>query len=303
MSSVTGMDNTTAQEHTRSDMRVWVITGSTSGLGLALARAALDSGERVLGTARDISRADVLQEEFGERLLMVTHDVRDTAAAPDVIDRAIDRFGRIDVLVNNAGVGQVGTAEEVPDAQLQDMLAQHLFGPAALVRAALPHFRGAGAGAIVQMSSQGGRMSFPAVGSYSAGKFALEGWSETLAGEVAPFGVRVLIVEPSRFRTGFNRPDVLISVDQDHAYDQVVGAIRADMADADGRQEGDPQRAARVIRHALDLVDPPLRLPLGREAVKNLTRVYRRDLAEVERLAQLSASADFPEAPTSVRPI
>ncbi|MFT4081910.1 MAG: SDR family NAD(P)-dependent oxidoreductase [Nocardioides sp.] len=290
-------------EESAGNRRVWVITGASSGLGLGLARAALAAGERVVGTARDLARFAALRAEYGERLVAVASDVRDTEAAADVIARAVDTFGRVDVLVNNAGVGQVGTAEEVTDAQLRDMLAQHLLGPAALVRAALPHMRRAGSGAIVQMSSQGGRMSFPAVGSYSAGKFALEGWSEALAGEVHAFGIRVLIVEPSRFRTGFNRADVLLKAPESTDYDGVVGAIRADMTGADGRQEGDPDRAATVIREVLDSPNPPLRLPLGAEAVRNLTRVYRDNLAAVQQWADLSASADFQDAPASARPI
>lgn len=291
--------NTIAYTHNR----VWIITGATSGLGLALAGAALEAGESVVGTARDITRAAALQREHGDRLVMVEHDVRDTDAAQGVIDRALEAFGRVDVLVNNAGVGQVGTAEEVTDAQLRDMLAQHLFGPAALVRAVLPHMRAAGSGSIVQMSSQGGRRSFPAVGSYSAGKFALEGWSEALAGEVGPLGIRVLIVEPSRFRTGFNRPGVLLAADPDAAYDTVAGAIRADMAGADGVQEGDPDRAASAIREVLTAPDAPLRLPLGAEAVRNLTQVYEDNLAAVRRWADVSASADFPDATPASRPI
>jgi NAD(P)-dependent dehydrogenase (short-subunit alcohol dehydrogenase family) len=227
--------------------------------------------------------------------------VRDTESAARVVQQALDAFGRVDVLVNNAGAGQVGAAEEVTDRELRDMLDQHLHGPAAYVRAVLPHMRGRGSGAIVQMSSQGGRLSFPAVGSYSAGKFALEGWSEALAGEVAPFGVRVLIVEPSRFRTGFNAPGVLNTAAQDPGYDGVVGAVRANMAGADGVQEGDPQRAAAVIRDVLEADDAPLRLPLGAEAVRNLTRVYQRDLDAVRAWAAVSESADFPGMPPAVR--
>ncbi|MDQ1130560.1 SDR family NAD(P)-dependent oxidoreductase [Microbacterium sp. SORGH_AS_0888] len=288
--------------HTVTEHRqVWIITGATSGLGRSLAEAALAAGESVVGTARDLTRAASWASAHGERLLLVPHDVRDTDAADTVIDRAISRFGRVDVLVNNAGVGQVGTAEEVSDERLRDMLDQHLFGPAALVRAVLPHMRAARRGAIVQMSSQGGRMSFPAVGSYSAGKFALEGWSEALAGEVEPFGIRVLIVEPSRFRTGFNRPDVLAWAPREGVYDSVAGAIRADMAGADGVQEGDPDRAAAVIREVLEMPDAPLRLPLGAEAVRNLTRVYEQGLAAVARWADLSASADFPGMPPAAR--
>jgi NAD(P)-dependent dehydrogenase (short-subunit alcohol dehydrogenase family) len=281
--------------------RRWIITGASSGLGLALAEAALERGERVLGTARRADRFDALKERYGEKLIAVEHDVRDVEGAAAVVHRAVDEFGGVDVLVNNAGAGQVGTAEEVTDAELRDMLDQHLLGPAAYVRAVLPHMRERGSGAIVQMSSQGGRMSFPAVGSYSAGKFALEGWSEALAGEVAPFGVRVLIVEPSRFRTEFNASGVLRAARQQATYDGVVGAVRANMAEADGIQEGDPASAAAAIRETLEKEDAPLRLPLGAEAVRNLTRVYQRGLDEVERWAEVSRSADFPGVPPAVR--
>jgi NAD(P)-dependent dehydrogenase (short-subunit alcohol dehydrogenase family) len=281
--------------------KTWIITGATVGLGRALAEAALDAGENVVGTARRVERFGRLRERFGERLLPIEHDVRDTGAAAAVVDRAVDRFGGVDVLVNNAGVGQVGAAEEVTDAELRDMLAQHLLGPAALVRAVLPVMRGARAGAIVQMSSQGGRMSFPAVGSYSAGKFALEGWSEALSGEVAPFGIRVLIVEPSRFRTEFNTPGVLRAATQSSDYDDVIGAIRADMTAADGAQEGDPARAAQAIRRTLEQPDAPLRLALGAEAVRNLTAAYERNLDDVRRWTAVSESADFPGGRSSVR--
>lgn len=281
--------------------KTWIITGGSSGLGRALVEVALEAGENVVATARRLERFDGLRERFPERLLPLAHDVRDTDAASEVIDRAIRRFGRVDVLVNNAGVGQVGAAEEVSDAELRDMLAQHLFGPAALVRGVLPHMRRAGSGAIVQMSSQGGRMSFPGVGSYSAGKFALEGWSQALAGEVAPFGIRVLIVEPSRFRTEFNASEVLNTAAPDPSYDAVTGAVRANMADADGIQEGDPARGAAVVREVLDAFDAPLRLPLGAEAVRNLRRAYASALDDVEKWARASESADFPGVPPAVR--
>ena len=284
----------------RDDSRTWIITGASSGLGRALAEAALAAGERVVGTARRAGRFEALTAKYGERFLAVEHDVRDTDGAAAVVQRTLSEFGRIDVLVNNAGAGQVGAAEEVTDAALRDMLDQHLFGPAAYVRAVLPHLRERGTGAIVQMSSQGGRMSFPGVGSYSAGKFALEGWSEALAGEVTPFGIRVLIVEPSRFRTEFNAADVLKTAAPSESYGS-LSAIRVNMADADGAQEGDPRRAAAAIRAAIDVADAPLRLPLGAEAVRNLTRSYRRALDDVEQWAHLSESADFPGMAPAVR--
>ncbi|MEW2540733.1 SDR family NAD(P)-dependent oxidoreductase [Micromonospora chalcea] len=287
---------------TTAETRTWIITGASSGLGLGLAEAALQAAEHVIGTARRADRFDGLKARYGDGLLAVAHDVRDTAGAAGVVQRALEVFGRVDVLVNNAGAGQVGAAEEITDAALRAMLKQHLFGPAAYVRAVLPHMRERRSGAVVQMSSQGGRMSFPAVGSYSAGKFALEGWSEALAGEVAPFGIRVLIVEPSRFRTAFNAADVLNTARQSSIYEGVTSAVRANMEGADGIQEGDPARAARVIRNMLDTPDAPLRLPLGAEAVRNLTRAYRAALDDVEKWASVSESADFPGMPPAVRP-
>jgi NAD(P)-dependent dehydrogenase (short-subunit alcohol dehydrogenase family) len=287
--------------NTTHESKTWIITGATSGLGLALAEAALAAGERVAGTARRLDRFSALRERYPGRLLVVQHDVRDADGAAAVVEQAIATFGRVDVLVNNAGVGQVGAAEEVTDHELRDMLAQHLFGPAAYVRAVLPHMREARSGWIVQMSSQGGRRSFPAVGSYSAGKFALEGWSEALSGEIAPFGIQVLVVEPSRFRTEFNSGGVLRTATPNPVYDSVTGAVRTDMSTAGGVQEGDPVRAAAVIRQVLDGPGAPLRLPLGAEAVRNLTAAYQRGLDDVRAWAAVSESADFPDARPSQR--
>ena len=283
--------------------RTWLITGASSGLGRALTETALAAGDTVVAAMRRPERIDDLLVEHPESLLPIAFDVRDTESAPAVVEAAIDRFGRIDVLVNNGGVGQIGSAEEVDTARLRDMLDQHVVGPAALTRAALPVMRARGTGTIVQMSSQGGRISFPGAGSYSAGKFALEGWSEALAGEVAPFGIRVLIVEPSRFRTGFNNADVLERAAPVAAYADLLGSFRTDMLAADGRQEGDPHRAALVIRQLVGAESAPLRIPLGREAVRRLRESYRRELASLETHAELSSSADFPGVPESVRPV
>ncbi|MEK8072310.1 SDR family NAD(P)-dependent oxidoreductase [Rhodococcoides navarretei] len=283
--------------------RTWLVTGASSGLGRALTETALAAGETVVAAMRRPERIDDLFAEYPESLLPIEFDVRDTGSAPAVIEAAISRFGRIDVLVNNGGVGQIGSAEEIDDARLRDMLEQHVVGPAALTRAVLPGMRARGTGTIVQMSSQGGRISFPGAGSYSAGKFALEGWSEALAGEVAPFGIRVLIVEPSRFRTAFNSADVLERATPVEVYADLLGDFRADMLAADGRQEGDPHRAALVIRQLVGAESAPLRIPLGREAVRRLRESYRRELVSVETYAELSSSADFPGVPESVRPV
>lgn len=269
----------------------WIITGASSGLGRSVVERALAAGDAVVATSR--RPLDLV----AERLEVVEHDVRNLDAAPAVVETALSRFGRVDALVNNAGRGIVGAAEEISGAVLRESLDLHLHGPAALVRAALPTMRAQGSGTIVQMSSQGGRLSFPGVGAYSAGKFALEGWSEALAGEVAPFGVRVMIVEPSRFRTAFNRELVVSPVDP--AYGPVLEAVRADLTGSDGLQEGDPDRAAELVVRLVHSPEVPLRLPLGGEAVRRMGGAYRTALVELERWTEFAVDADFPEAVAS----
>lgn len=281
--------------------QTWIITGASLGLGRSIAIAALAAGDNVVAATRRPERLADLATAHPDRLAAVAHDAADTAAASALAQTALDRFGRIDVLVNNAGRAIIGAVEEVSDRQLRDLMDLHFFGPAALVRAALPAMRAQNRGTIVQMSSQGGRMSFPGVASYSASKFALEGWSESLAGEVAPFGVRVMLVEPSRFRTGFHA--ALEFTESTDAYRDSLAAVRADMADTEGRQEGDPDRAARIIVDIAGGDDVPLRLPLGAEAVARLHATYQRDLDGVERLAAIARSADFDGMAPSVRPL
>jgi NAD(P)-dependent dehydrogenase (short-subunit alcohol dehydrogenase family) len=287
--------------HTAS--QTWIITGASKGLGRALAEAALVAGDQVVAAVRNPDAVADLITTFGDRVTSVQFDARDTTKAASLVQAAVDRYGRLDVLVNNAGRAIVGAAEEVTDAQLRDLMDLHLFGPAALVRAALPIMRAQGGGTIVQMSSQGGRMSFPGVSTYSASKFALEGWSEALAGEVAPFGIRVMLVEPSRFRTAFNAADVLDFTAILPTYREILTDVRTDMAGADGNQEGDPVKAAQIIVSLAHSDEVPLRLPLGAEAVERLTATYQRGLDGVSQWAELARSADFTDAAASVRPI
>jgi NADP-dependent 3-hydroxy acid dehydrogenase YdfG len=283
--------------------RTWIITGASAGLGRALTEEVLGRGDAVLAVARRPERLADLLAAHPQAVLTLAADVRDTGRAPELIDAAIHRFGRVDVLVNNAGRAHVGAAEEIDEADLRDMLDLHLHGPAALVRAVLPTMRAQGGGTIVQLSSQGGRMAFPGTSAYSAGKFALEGWSEALAAEVAQFGVRVMLVEPSRFRTDFNAADVLSFAPGRSDYDAVVGPVRSDLAGADGLQEGDPRAAARIVHDIVAGTDVPLRLPLGAEAVERISAAYRRGLEGVERWQDVAVSADFADAVAASRPI
>ncbi|MFB8004165.1 SDR family NAD(P)-dependent oxidoreductase [Nocardia sp. NPDC056000] len=281
--------------------QTWIITGASKGFGRALADAALATGDNVVAAVRNPDSMAVMAAEYPGSCLVARFDARDTHAANGLVSTTLDRFGRLDVLVNNAGRAVIGAVEEVGDAQLRDLMDLHLFGPAALVRAALPAMRDQRSGTIVQMSSQGGRVAFPGVSAYCASKFALEGWSESLAAEVAPFGVRVLLVEPSRFRTAFNAELEFSAVSD--SYRDTLAPLRADMAGADGVQEGDPVRAAGIIVRLAHSDNVPLRLPLGQEAVERLSGVYRRGLAEVERWAEIARSADFDDAVSAVRPV
>lgn len=289
-------------QRTNKAVQVWIITGASKGFGRALGEAALVAGDQVVAAVRNPRSVAELQAAAPDRCAVVGFDARDTDQAGHLVRAALDRFGRIDVLVNNAGRALIGAAEEVSDAELRELMDLHLFGPAALVRAVLPTMRAHGGGTIVQMSSQGGRMSFPGGSTYSASKFALEGWSEALAGEVAPFGVRVMLVEPSRFRTAFNAADVLEFTAASDVYREALAGVRADMAGADGVQEGDPAKAAEIIVSLAHADEVPLRLPLGAEAVERILGTYRHGLDEVSRWAEVARSADFADALASARP-
>jgi NAD(P)-dependent dehydrogenase (short-subunit alcohol dehydrogenase family) len=251
-----------------SDARVWLITGTTSGFGRAIAEAALERGDSVVATAR---RTDGLADLGDpEHVHSVRLDVTDAADRKAAVAAALDRFGRIDVLVNNAGRTQVGAVEETTDDELRALFDLHFFGPAALTRLVLPTMREQGGGAIVQMSSVGGQVTAPGFGAYCATKFALEGLTETLRDEVQPFGIQALIVEPGAFRTGLFRPDAAYMSDEMPEYEQTVGPTREYVRSGHGEQPGDPRKAAAAIITALDADEPPLRLVLGADAIGNI---------------------------------
>jgi NAD(P)-dependent dehydrogenase (short-subunit alcohol dehydrogenase family) len=271
---------------TEHDSRVWFITGSTSGFGRALVDAARARGDRVVATAR---RPDALADLEGDDVLVLELDVTHEEAIEPALDAAVDRFGRIDVLVNNAGIGFVGALEEMNPSDLRRAMETMFFGPAALTRAVLPRMRAQRSGTIVQISSQGGRMAGPGVGAYCAAKFALEGLSEALAGEVAPFGVSVLIVEPGNFRTGLLGRSMNTAAPMEE-YAATVGVTRSFFASQDGRQPGDPAKAAAAIMTALDTDELPLRLVLGADAVDGIRAKYEELAAELARWETLARS-------------
>ena len=241
-----------------AENRVWLITGASSGFGRALTEAAIAAGDIVVGTARRTEALDDLAAAHPSRLDVRPLDVTDLAAAAAVVTDVRSRHGRIDVLVNNAGRGQVGAAEETTEAELRDLFDLHVHGPAALVRAVLPGMRERGTGAVVQMSSFGGQVAYPGFSAYCATKFALEGYSEALAAEVGPLGIRVLVVEPGAFRTSFSGAGLVESAALP-AYEETVGPTRRMIKGVDGTQPGDPAKAARAILEALEADATPLR--------------------------------------------
>jgi NAD(P)-dependent dehydrogenase (short-subunit alcohol dehydrogenase family) len=272
--------------------RVWLITGSSSGFGLHIAQAALERGDRVVATARRAESLDDLVASAPDRVLALALDVTRADQIGSAVAAALERYGHIDVLVNNAGYGSVGAVEEIDTEDLRALMDTMFFGAVALTQAVLPHMRERGSGAIVQMSSQGGQRTFPGYGAYCAAKYALEGMSEALAAEVEPLGIRVLIVEPGAFRTG------LLSARRDApreiaAYAETAGATRAAATAMDGAQPGDPRKLAAAILSALDAPDAPLHLALGADAVDAIRAAHDRRRADLEAWEQVSRGTAF----------
>jgi NAD(P)-dependent dehydrogenase (short-subunit alcohol dehydrogenase family) len=270
--------------------RVWLITGASSGFGRALVETVRERGERVVATAR---RPETLADLEADTVMVHPLDVTKEEAIEPALDAAVERFGRLDVLVNNAGVGFVGALEEGTLTDLRHVMETMFFGPAALTRAVVPRMRAQGSGWIVQISSMGGQVTAPGYSAYCAAKFALEALSEAVAAEVAPFGLRLLIVEPGSFRTGLLGRS-LNAAPALEEYAATVGATRAYIENEDGRQAGDPLKAARAIIDVLGSEDPPLRLALGPDAVEAIRAKHeslREDLARWESLA-LSTTFD-----------
>jgi NAD(P)-dependent dehydrogenase (short-subunit alcohol dehydrogenase family) len=273
--------------------RVWLITGASSGFGQSIAEAAVAAGDTVVATARRPESLDALVAAHPGRVVALQLDVTDLARIAAVVSEVVLWYGRIDVLVNNAGQGMIGAVEETTDRELRDLMDLHFFGPAALTRAVLPHMRRQKSGAIVQLSSMGGRMSFPGVSAYSATKFALEGLSESLAGEVAPHGIKVMIVEPGAFRTSFAGSGALRQSAEIPGYEDTVGPLRSDLPSSDGKQPGDPVRAAAAIVAALDTDKTPLRLPLGNDAADAISASLDAAQAEFLEWEAVTRDMDF----------
>jgi NAD(P)-dependent dehydrogenase (short-subunit alcohol dehydrogenase family) len=268
--------------------KVWFITGASSGFGDAFARYALAQGHCVVATARDTARLASLVKLAPERVLAQRLDVAQPGEAETALQAAVERFGRVDVLINNAGYGVVGAVEETSDAELRALMDTNFFGAAETIRAALPILRTQRNGAIVNISSMGGQMSFAGFSAYSASKFALEGLSEALAAEVAPFGIKVMIVEPGQFRTNLAGGGMRHMPVND-AYESTVGGTRAFAHAMHQTQEGDPLKAAAAIAKALDAEQTPLRLALGQDSVDAIRAHSEQLLADLGKWEAVAA--------------
>ncbi len=258
--------------------KVWLITGSSRGLGRALAEAVLAAGHNLVATARNPAQLADLARRYGEQVHAVALDVTDQRAADDAIKTATEAFGRLDVLVNNAGYGDIGSIEDTSLADFRAQVETNLFGVIIVTKAAIPVMREQGAGHIIQFSSIGGRVGPPGRAAYAAAKWGVEGFSEVLAKEVGPLGVKVTIIEPGGFRTDFAGSSTTIKAGRPE-YDSTVGAVARFQRSYNGVQPGNPEKAAAVVLQVTAMFEPPLRLLLGSDAVK---AAEQAELARIE---------------------
>jgi NAD(P)-dependent dehydrogenase (short-subunit alcohol dehydrogenase family) len=275
-----------------SDGRVWLITGAGRGFGNTFARHALEAGDRVVGTARSPEALQDLEQMAPERVLGLTLDVTDRTAAFDVAAKAVDCFGRIDVLVNNAGYSLQGALEELSEQEIRDEFDTNFFGVLWVSQAVIPVMRRQGRGQIINISSAAGGTGLPMAGMYCASKWALEGASEALAAELAPFGISVTIVQPSGFRTTFASSSHL-RTDPIREYEETFADILERISPSiAGTEAGDPALAAQAILALADNPEPPLRLLLGNNAFDMLTAAHRRRLEEALSQESTARAAD-----------
>ncbi|MBY9062401.1 SDR family NAD(P)-dependent oxidoreductase [Sphingomonas yunnanensis] len=278
---------------------VWFITGCSTGFGRELARLVLERGWRAIVTARDSGRVADLVEQFGDRALALSLDVVDQAQIDAAVTAATERFGRIDVLINNAGYGYQSSIEEGEDHEIRAQFDANVFGLFALTRAVLPGMRERRAGTIVNMTSVAGLVGFPSSGYYAASKHAVEGFSDSLAAEVAPLGIAVTCVEPGPFRTDWAGRSLRQTPSAIADYAETAGARMESTKGYSGNQPGDPVRAAEAMIEAVERASPPRHLVLGKWGYDAVTERLRGRVAEIESQRDAALGADFPADATS----
>jgi NAD(P)-dependent dehydrogenase (short-subunit alcohol dehydrogenase family) len=274
--------------------RAWLITGVSSGFGRALTEQLLDRGDRVVGTVQRPSTVADLAGRYPKLLRVEVLDVTDTAAIRDVVDRSFAAMGQIDVAVSNAGYGLFGAAEELSDDQIDRIVATNLVGSIQLIRAVLPHMRAQGHGRIIQLSTYGGQVAFAGNSLYHATKWGIEGFVESVAQEVVPFGIGMTLIEPGGARTEFRYrsadvADAMVEYDGTPAH-----AFREMLDPSNGRAPGDPARMAASIIASVDVNPAPMRIMLGSQALETTLKVLRARIIAFEAQTALAASTDFP---------
>ena len=274
--------------------RTWLITGVSSGFGCELTRQLLDRGDRVVGTVRDTGKVADLHEQYPETFRATRLDVTDTAAIREVVDRSFAQLGRIDVIISNAGYGLFGAAEELSDAQVEHIVATNLLGSIQLIRAVLPKLRAQGGGRVIQISSYAGQVAFPGISMYHATKWGIEGFVESVAQEVAAFGIGMTLIEPGGARTEFRYGSAQVA-ELMPIYDETPAHSFVRLLDPkSGLAPGDPARIAARIIESVDLEPAPLRMILGAQALQSTLATLRKRIASFEAQTALSASTDFP---------
>lgn len=273
--------------------KVWLITGSSRGLGLEIAKAVLNNGDKVVATARRPEQLNSLIQKYGDQVRTAELDVTNAASAKAAVQLALDEFGSLDVIVNNAGYANSSPIEETPDEDFRAQIEANLFGVINVTKAALPVLRKQRSGHFIQISSVGGRVGgTPGLAAYQAAKFAVVGFSEVLHNEVKPLGIKVTIVEPGAFRTDWGGASMSIPpVGED--YEQTVGAMNRYRISVNGKENGDPVRAAGIIAGLARLKEPPLRLLLGPEAVALARAASEARAEEMEKWADISMSTNY----------
>ncbi|TWR26667.1 SDR family NAD(P)-dependent oxidoreductase [Mucilaginibacter achroorhodeus] len=274
--------------------KIWFITGASRGLGRSLTEAVLASGDRVAATARDSKNLEHFVEQYGDSILPLQLDVNNKEEVHSAIASTIEKFGGIDVLVNNAGFGITGAVEAYSDEQVRSQLQTNLYAPIEITRAVLPHMRKKRSGHILQISSIGGRVGSGGVSVYQAAKFGLSGFSEGLAIEVADVGIKVTCIEPGGFRTDW-AGDSMTYAPEIEGYD-TVNKRSAQFKSGNFKPTGDPDKAAEVIINIVNETEPPLHLLLGSDAVGIAKHSEAAKLRELEKWEQVSMSTDADDA-------
>lgn len=274
----------------------WFITGVSTGFGASLAELLLNKGDKVAATFRHQNQADEFTQKAGDQGVGLVCDVTDEQQVKQAIQDAIEALGHLDIVVNNAGYGSLGSIEEIDAAEVHRQFDVNVFGPLHVLRAVLPHLRQRKSGHVLNITSIGGLKTFPGVGIYNASKFALEAIGESLAQQVAPLGIKVTNIEPSGFRTDWAGRSASYADTAIDDYRSTVGQNLKNIQSASGHQPGDPDRAAQIMYDIVREDNPPLHLPLGKAAVKGAREKFTELVQELEKVAALGESADFPEA-------